>query len=136
MQKTYWWRTGLVAVCLIILLGAFVGPCGYTLGKCLGGNSIIVVRTFFHFSLSLLVASPFLFFVGDTIFKKWLRFAIIWFVLATALILLVPEYQGGWLGIGLEKESVSIWMSELFVIFSIGQIAWQSRNTHRVEKTS
>jgi hypothetical protein len=49
-------------------------------------------------------------------------------VLAVIFIILAPEYQGGWLGIGPEKESVSIWMSALFIFLSFAKIAWDSRN--------
>lgn len=78
-------------------------------------------------SLSLLIVSLTLFFISDSVFKKWLRFAIIWIVLAVMFIILSPEYQGGWLGLGPEKESVSIWMSSLFVIISLVKIAWDVR---------
>ena len=64
-QKTYWWRIVLIAVCVIILTGAYIGPCEYNFGKCIGGNSILVVRSLFHFSLSFLLVSPALFFVVD-----------------------------------------------------------------------
>lgn len=136
MQKTYWWRAGVVVSCLVVLLGAYVGPCEYSLGRCLGGNSIFVTRTFFHFALSFLLVSPVLFLVNDSIFKKWFRFSIIWFLVATVFILLVPEYQGGWLGIGPEKESVSILMGMLFVMLSFGQLAWASWKTHKTEGLS
>ncbi len=134
MQKTYWWRAGLVASCLVILFSAYAGPCEGSFGRCFGGNSIIVTRTFFHFSLSLILISPFLFFVSDYIFLRWLRFAAIWLVLAAICIILAPEYQGGWLGMGPEKESVSFWMSVLLVILSLIQLVWenlrmQTRNT-------
>lgn len=126
MQKTYLWRIVLSIVCVSILIGAYIGPCEYRLGRCLGGNNIILTRTFFHFTLSFLFMSPFLFFVNDAVFKKWLRFSIAWFVLAAILITLAPEYRGGWLGIGPEKESVSIWASVLFVILSIAKLSWDS----------
>lgn len=110
--------------CIAVLIGAYIGPCEYNFGRCIGGNSILLIRTMFHFSLALLIVSPLLFFISGSIFFKWLRFAIVWFVLAVMFIILSPEYQGGWLGIGPEKESVSILMSVLFAIISIAKISW------------
>ena len=126
-QKTYWWRIVLIAVCVIILTGAYIGPCEYNFGKCIGGNSILVVRSLFHFSLSFLLVSPALFFVVDFVFKKWLRLSVVWFLFIVVLISIVPEYQGGWVGIGPEKESVSIWLSSLFVIVSLVKLVWDTR---------
>ena len=76
-------------------------------------------RFFVHISLSLLITSPFLFFVHDKTFLRWAKFAGIWFFLSGIFVYLSPEYQGGWLGIGPEKESVSILMGILFVIISL-----------------
>lgn len=113
----------MIIFCILILLSAYIGYCEYRLSKCLFGNSILMTRTFFHFSLSLLAVSPLLFFISDKIFKKWLRFAGIWFAVAAILILISPEYSGGF-GPSLNptKESVSIWMSSLFVIGSLAII--------------
>jgi fucose 4-O-acetylase-like acetyltransferase len=60
-------------------------------------------------------------------FKKWLRFAGVWFAVAAILIAVTPEYQGGWMPISPTKESVSIWMASLFVIISLAKLAWDSR---------
>lgn len=127
MKITYWWRASLIIGVVLILTIAYIGPCDYALARCLGGNSILVTRTIFHFSLSLLAVSPFLFFVRDEVFKKWLRFAGVWFTIAAVLIAITPEYQGGWMSIGPTKESVSIWMGALFVIGSLAKLAWDSR---------
>ncbi|MDX9856084.1 MAG: hypothetical protein RBS86_04715 [Candidatus Moranbacteria bacterium] len=64
--------------------------------------------------------SPFLFFFSDKFFIKWLRFALIWFFLAIVFIALAPVYTGGWMNFGPTKESVSIWMSGLFMAISLG----------------
>jgi hypothetical protein len=126
MKKNYWWRIGLIVLCLIILSMAFIGPCNLNIEKCLGGDSIFITRTFFHIFLSLFLISPFLFFINDNIFLKWLRFALIWILLSIILIALVPVSTGGWMNFGPTKESVSIWMGSLLFIISLGLISYQS----------
>lgn len=127
MKKTYWWRYSLIIIALGYLLWAYFVPCELKFGRCVGGNSIPVVRSFFHFSLALLVVAPSLFFIKDVILLKWLRFSIVWFTVSAIAIISVPEYATGWLVSGPEKESVSIWMSSLFVIISLAKLAWDSR---------
>lgn len=127
MQKTYWWRIALVVVSLAVLIISYVGPCGYNLGRCLGGNNIIVVRTLFHIFLAIFTVSPFLFLIHDGAFLKWLRISCIWFAATIILILLMPEYSGGWISFGPTKESVSIWMGALFVAISLAKIVWDAR---------
>lgn len=122
MQKTYWWRIG------IFLFGGCVFGLGYlvTNTSSLRGWYNSYTDPSMFLSLSLIVVSVISFFIIDNVFKKWLRFSIAWFVLAAILITLAPEYRGGWLGIGPEKESVSIWASVLFVILSIAKLSWDS----------
>lgn len=127
MQKTYWWRVP------SLLLGCIIFGWGYlvtTINSLDSWYSAYIDPSMF-LSLSLIFVSIALFFFSDSVFLKWLRFAIVWFTLAAIFILLAPEYQGGWLGIGPEKESVSIWMSVLFVILSFGKIIWESRKAER-----
>jgi hypothetical protein len=128
MDKTYRWRIALSSASFLILLIAYTFFCESRMSRCLWGDSILVTRTIFHFTLSLLVVSPVLFFVRDEVFKKWLRFAGVWFGIAAVLVILTPESSGGW-GPSLNptKESVSIWMASLFVIISLVKIAWDSR---------
>ena len=126
MQTTYWWRSIGIVLLLTFFFGSYIGPCEYSLGRCLGGNSIPVTRTLVHFVIALLIISPSLFFVSDSIFKKWLRFSAVWFLMTIVFIVLSPEYRGGWLGFGPEKESVSVFMSISLVILSFGQLTWES----------
>jgi hypothetical protein len=119
MKKTYWWRACVMLLALIILAISFVWPCNFKISKCLGGDSILITRTLFHYFLSILVVSFFLFFISDSIFKKWLYFAVIWFFIDILLIIISPTYTGGFINFGPTKELVSIWMGALFVIISI-----------------
>jgi|SRR6185369_16997299 len=132
MQKTIWWRVLLFCICAAILVISFIWRCDFIILKCLGGNSIPFTRTMVHFSSVTLFISFFIFFVSDTVFKKWLRFALIWFVLTFILIMLTPVYSGGWEGpsFTFTKELVSIWMGSLFVIISLIKLIFDSRKSN------
>ncbi len=124
MQKTYWWRIGLLVVSLIVLLIAYIEPCNYKLTRCLWGNSILITRTFFHIFLAILASSLFTFFISDKTFFKWLRFAVAWFALDAIFVTMAPVYTGGWINFDPTKELVSIWMGSLFVIISLIMFVW------------
>lgn len=128
-MKTYWWRIISFVLPIVILMILYFLSCSQEFSRCIWGASIPISRTSFHFSLSILAVSPFLFFVLDEVFKKWLRFAGVWFVAAAIFISMAPEYQGGWMPIGPTKESVSTWMSGLFVVVSLAKLAWDSRKS-------
>ncbi|HRY82978.1 MAG TPA: hypothetical protein P5099_03925 [Candidatus Moranbacteria bacterium] len=134
MKKTYYWR---IVVSLISLFGIVVGylifsPYNYGLCNLSGEYCMFsslkktLAEPLFMVSMFFLSASFFLFFVNDSIFKKWLCFALGWFLLTTILIILAPVSTGGWMNFGPTKELVSIWMGSLFVILSLIQIIWQS----------
>ena len=55
---------------MIILTGAYIGPCEYILNRCIWGGDIPVVRSVFHFSVSFLVISGLLSFVRETVFLR------------------------------------------------------------------
>lgn len=114
----------------------FFSPCneiysilGYDL--CLTATSQSIGKPLFFLATSLFLISPFLFFISDIAFKKWLKFSLIWFGLAVIFIMISPEYQGGWIGIGPEKESVSILMSGLLIIISLGFVLYQKLKAGR-----
>ncbi len=73
-------------------------------------------------TLPLLVVSPFLFFISDAVFLKWLRFAVVWFGVTAIFVIMAPVYTGGFMGFGPTKEGVSIWMGILFVVVSLIRI--------------
>jgi len=133
MKKTYWWRiiTFIIGVSGTIAGYAIFYPHKY--GLCISSEKNCIFSQFkktlaeplFFLALSLVLVSIFLFFVNDNIFKKWLRIAIIWFIINIALITISPTYTGGWINFGPTKELVSIWMGVLFVIISLVLIIWQ-----------
>lgn len=127
--KNYWWRLVVTAIAMGILLIAYIGPCDFRLSRCLGGDSIYMVRTIFHIFLAILIISPFLFFINDKIFLKWLRFAGVWIVLSILAIIITPSHSEGILSFGgPSKELVSIWMGVLFVILSLTKITLAYRS--------
>ncbi len=126
MKKTYWWRVGLMVTFVLLLVGAYMGYCDYRLSRCLWGNHIPAIRTIFHFSLSLLCISPFLFFVTDTLFKKWFWFGVVWIFISIIFIAFTPEYSGSWFIGGPEKESVSVWMASLLLLLSLTFISYET----------
>jgi hypothetical protein len=88
------------------------------------------VRTIFHFDLSLLLVTPFLFFVRDEVFKKWLWFALVWFGISAFFIALTPAYNHGLFSMmNPTKEGVSLWMSILFIPLSLGLLLWGSKRS-------
>ena len=137
MQKTYWWR-----ICTLFLGGGltFTGVI-YENYFCFAYNNqcpfdslrLTVLEPIMFLSLSLLAVSFFLFFIRDDVFLRWFRFAVIWFVVSAVFIFLSPVSSGGW-GANLNptKESVSIWMSSLFVIVSLAKIIWDTRKSKAV----
>lgn len=122
MQTTYWWRLAIFSLSGLVFGWGYLVTSKRILDDWYGAYT----DPFLFLSLALLIISPSLFFVNDSIFKKWLRFSVVWFSLTIVFIILVPEYQGGWIGFGPEKESVSVLMSTLLVIFSFGQLTWES----------
>ena len=90
-------------------------------------GALSIGKPLFLYSLFLLAVSPFLFLVRDKAFLAWLRFAGIWTVLTAVFVSLAPVSQGGWLGIGPEKWSVTMVMGWGFLIVSLILLVWQSR---------
>ncbi len=70
-------------------------------------------------ALFLFITSIFTFFISNTIFKRWLIFTSAWVIVTTILVILAPVSAGDPLGIGPDRELVSIWMSSFFVIISV-----------------
>lgn len=128
MSKTYWWRITLFSASLILLSILWIYDaylCGaYSVNSYCFPSKIernVLEPLFFSF-LAVLAVSPFLFFITDVIFLRWLRFALVWFGLTLILVAMAPVYTGGFMGFGPTKELVSIWMGILFVPVSLIQI--------------
>jgi len=134
MKKTYWWRFLFLITGIIIFGYSWVASYGDELGLCNLENGVekcilnynSYVDSLGFFSISIIIISLSLFFITDKIFIKWLRFATVWIILSIFLIVITPEYSGGWISMNPDRESVSIWMGVLFVILSLGKIGWDS----------
>jgi len=115
MKKTYWWRI------LLFLISVGVAVTTYLIATI--DQLDLYYSTYnnpiLYLAISLFLISPTLFLVSDRTFRIWAWVAIGWFFLAALAVAWVPEYQGGWLGLGPTKESVSVWMSVLFLPISL-----------------
>jgi len=115
-------NTFLVSIGLVFL-SLVINP--YVLGFCIENEKYCIFRSYSHtigeplfiISLSLMVCSLILFFMKDEVFKFWLKFAYIWIPLTSIFVIISPEYDSGLIPI--EKESVSILFSVLFLLISI-----------------
>lgn len=134
MKKTYWWRILILLFGLVLLGYGYLAVNNEELGLCKMENGKQIC--FIHYNdfidplifaaVFLIVVSFCLFFIPDSIFKKWLRFAIAWLVVEVIFVAISPTYTGGWMNFGPTKELVSIWMGVLFVIISLVLIIRQS----------
>ncbi|NCU42154.1 MAG: hypothetical protein EOM19_05575 [Candidatus Moranbacteria bacterium] len=129
MKRTYWWRSLILSFSGIIIFLGWLYEKKYCFAngssECLFVNlRLSFFEPLFLLSLSLLLVSPFLFFIKDTTFLLWLKLSLIWFLLAFFLIALSPDYRGGWLGIGPTKESVSLYMGGIFFLGSLFLFVW------------
>ena len=80
----------------------------------------------FYFFISLSIISVFLFLVQDSVFNKWIKFAIGYVIIAWIIILSVPVRIHSLSPITIERYNVSIWMSSLFLVISLILLAiWQ-----------
>ena len=75
--------------------------------------------------IGLLVTTIFTFFISDKIFKKWLIFTIVYFIVTAVLVYLSPTTMQGPL-VGPTKELVSMNMSWIFVGISLIMFIWMS----------
>lgn len=86
---------------------------------------LIIEPLFFVFT-SLSIVTFFLLFVQEQIFSAWLVFAKWWIPLTVVLIILSPTSGGGtFFPAFFSKELTSIWMSSLFVFFSLILIVYK-----------
>lgn len=128
MKKIFTLKVGLLSVLFVVSICLFLFQCGGSIMKCLGGNSIIFTRTFFHLAIPFFLTTLILFLTSDKTFIKWLKFAVGWIILSLIFISATPEYSGGWVSFTPDREQVSIWMSGLFLAISLVLIAyWSSK---------
>ncbi|MEI6650127.1 MAG: hypothetical protein WCL23_01690 [Candidatus Moraniibacteriota bacterium] len=125
MKKTYWWRLGVICIGLIVAIYWYLAVNFDNLGFY---NAY--TKPFAFIAASLIFISPFLFFVRDTVFLKWMQFAGIWFGFTIFVIALAPKYGGGIFSMmNPTKESVSFTMSVLFLPVSLVWLLWDSKRS-------
>lgn len=129
MKKTYWWRILISAISGgVVFFGWYYDTylcfSNYNSECMLDNYRLVVIEPTILLMASILVISPFLFFFSDKFFIKWFRFALVWFFLAIVFVALTPD-QHNFMSLNPNKESVSIWMSSLFVVLSLAQFVWE-----------
>ena len=68
--------------------------------------------------LPLFLFSLITYWMPETIYRAWFKFALVWIPLSMLLIFISPEYSSDWM-YRIEKGTVAFGMSALFVIISI-----------------
>lgn len=85
-----------------------------------------LIDPLFYFIVSLLAVSVSLFFVKNSVFNRWIKFAIGYVIVAWFIILSTPVDVHSFNPLKIERYNVSIWMSSLFLIISLVLITiWQ-----------
>ncbi len=138
-QKTYWWRVLTIffggmslAVAYVLNNQLLFGTCDHTYSTgsyqgCLDTAGIDIGKPLFFFSIAILCVSILLSFVRDEVFLKWLKFSAVWWFFAIILIALTPSSYHSFLNLNPDRESVSLWLSGLFVIVSLVKLVWDTR---------
>lgn len=91
------------------------------------GEALLPIFPLFLFSIIT-------YFMSEKVFQIWSRFAIVWIPISMILIGLAPEYgEGLWLFPRIEKGTVALVLSALFVAVSIILIAWTTLRTRKNE---
>lgn len=79
-----------------------------------------VLEPLFNISLSVVMASFFLFFTRNEVFASWFKFAKWWLPLSLILIILSPtDGSSAFFPALFSKELTSMWMGGLFVVISL-----------------
>ncbi|MGW8184822.1 MAG: hypothetical protein ACWGHO_01780 [Candidatus Moraniibacteriota bacterium] len=129
MSKFFWWKI----LGLLLGVGAFFFGLqfdGFHSGLCSNKNGTeeCIVEYSPYSKPMLLLSVPFvvilaiLFFVEDDIFKKWLKFLIIWSIILTYLL---TGASAGDMNLGISKELVAVFMGFILIIFSVFIILYQ-----------
>ena len=131
MKRTIWYKLLILAVGSVVICfgwffdGFHTGFCNMKNGieDCIVGYSDYASPLLF-LSITVIATICVLFFVGDDIFKKWLRFFVIWLVI-TSFFIIKASGGGGWMGFGLTKQMVAIFMGVSLVVISVSMIAYK-----------
>lgn len=77
-------------------------------------------------SVSFALISFTMLFTNRAVFSSWLKFALFVTPLFTFLILIAPENSNSWMPLFfISQTTMSIWLSALFSVLSLGLIAWK-----------
>ena len=93
----------------------------YTFGmetRCLASPAFTYGESLFVFSLIVVCISVITFFLHNTVFRSWLKFAGVWMGITIALVIIIPDDGGGFVTL-ISKEIISMLSAGLFVAVSI-----------------
>ena len=103
-------------------------------GRCYLGVFDYVGIPAFAFAEIILVAGI-LWFLSESTRRRWNRFALIFLIISTVLLLLVHPYQTGLLGSEPIRSEVAAWLSLLFGVISLPLILiseWLARRKRKL----
>lgn len=145
MKRRYGLITVVVAVDFFLLAVAYVlrnqalfGICDHPYAfndyiGCLDPLSHAIGKPLYLFAIRSSIVVPFLFFINDAVFRRWSFFSLVWLWLSFTIIIITPEYLGGWINIGPDRDDMAAFMAWLFVIISL---AMMIRDSFRGKKAN
>ena len=114
--------SGLVtAILVLISIFGTYSLCN-NVGTCINASDFFYIHSLpvlVFFFLALIT-----YFLRQEIYNTWFRFARIWIPLSMLAIFLAPEYSHDWM-FPIEKGTVALFSSALFVIISLGLICYK-----------
>lgn len=105
-----------VGILLITMFSREIGICPPDYSSC--SNILDQVAEIFFPVVPLLIFAGLTFFLNEQIYKSWFLFARFWTPLSMVAVLLAPEYGGHFMN-PIEKGSVALFMSAIFIVVSI-----------------
>ena len=121
-------------VCIVSLIGLVLGIAidPYIIGLCATDKSLCIFDSLAHILgkplviifLPLFLVSVAMFRFKKQIFDTWVRFVYFWLPITALFVILAPEYDSSLLNI--QKDSVSLFMSGLFMIVSFFLVVYIS----------
>lgn len=136
--KIYWILTVSVITSLISLILALpenFGLCSKNDIVCLHNyidNFNEIIQVIFIFSIPIIIVSFILLFLREQVFNTWLKFSIIFLLIAIVLIAMAPTVNGTL--IGFDKETTTLWLATIFMIVSLLIVVIKSLHLRRERK--
>lgn len=120
--------SGIISVATVLALYYSENICGISNITCIDTLIVSLIPVLPVFIFSLIT-----YFMRDSVYKAWARFAVVWVPVSMLLILMTPEASGGGFGPALSfgKSDTALIVSALFILISAGIIVVQYIRTRR-----